>query len=128
VKTLSQRAASVVLLAATTGVALGCAPGRPDAAATAPGSPGTIARQTVANFLSLSFDQTRLLQLEAVEFADASLGCPEPGFGYAQVVTPGYRARVAADGREFDVRVAGNRGRICARSGNAGSSGRPTDR
>jgi len=28
---------------------------------------------------------------EAVDWADSSLGCPEPGMGYMQVITPGYR-------------------------------------
>ncbi len=29
-------------------------------------------------------------KVEAVSWPDASLGCPEPGMVYAQVVTPGY--------------------------------------
>lgn len=55
----------------------------------------------------------RLLRLEAVEFRDASLGCPQPGMAYAQVITPGYRVWLDANGRRFDVRVAGDGGRIC---------------
>ncbi len=108
-----------------TSAALGCGPTRPGVPA--PGSPGATARQAVADYLSVPIEQTRLLQLEAVEFPDASLGCPEPGFGYAQVITPGYRARVAAEGREFDVRVAGNRGRVCERPGNASPGSQPAE-
>ncbi|MCY4114549.1 MAG: hypothetical protein OXG33_11530 [Chloroflexi bacterium] len=32
-----------------------------------------------------------LTSSEAVDWSDASLGCPKEGFGYAQVITPGYK-------------------------------------
>ncbi len=39
--------------------------------------------------------------VESVEWRDASLGCPQPGMLYAQVITPGYRIVLAAAGREY---------------------------
>jgi len=32
-----------------------------------------------------------LISSEAMDWSDASLGCPREGFGYAQVITPGYK-------------------------------------
>ena len=45
--------------------------------------------------------------LEPVEWNDASLGCPQPGRMYAQVVTPGYRVTLAGpSGENYDVHTA----------------------
>lgn len=78
--------------------------------------PGEVAKHVIAEFLSLPATEMTLVSLEATNFNDASLGCPKPGMSYAQVITPGYRAVVEADGRRFDVRVSGTHGRICRRN------------
>ncbi len=64
----------------------------------------------------------RLVSIETVEWPDTSLGCPEPGKFYAQVITPGYRIVVRAAGTDYDYHTdrAGNfvlcvRGRPSAR-------------
>jgi hypothetical protein len=49
------------------------------------------AREDLADRLSIAVDQISLTEVEAVEWPDASLGCPEPGKVYAQMVTSGYR-------------------------------------
>ncbi len=79
-----------------------------------PAGPGDIALQAVAHALRIPPAGARVVSTEARDFPDASLGCPQPGMAYAQVITPGYRVFVEADGRRFDVRVAGNHGRICS--------------
>lgn len=43
---------------------------------------------------------------EEEEFSDASLGCPEPGSSYAQVVTPGFKVMLSANDVVYDYRVA----------------------
>ena len=43
------------------------------------------------------------------EFPDASLGVPEPGTSYAQVITPGYIIRLRAGGKIYEYRAAENR-------------------
>lgn len=75
--------------------------------------PAAIARQLVADLLSLPVAEITLVSSEAKNFADASLDCPAPGMSYAQVITPGHRIIVEADGRRFDVRVSGTFGKIC---------------
>lgn len=78
-----------------------------------PTGPEAIALQAVADALGIPPTGARVITSEFRDFPDASLGCPQPGMAYAQVITPGHRVLVEADGRRFDVRVAGNRGRIC---------------
>jgi hypothetical protein len=77
--------------------------------------PENVAKKVVADFLSLPMDDVSLVSLEAIEFNDSSLGCPEPGMSYLQALTPGYRVVLEADGRRFDVRVSAGHGRICHR-------------
>ena len=76
-------------------------------------APEAIALQSVADALGIAPTGARVISSEFRDFPDASLGCPQPGMAYAQVITPGYRVLVEADGRRFDVRVAGTQGRIC---------------
>lgn len=40
--------------------------------------------------------------VEAVTWADGSLGCPEPGMAYTMALVPGYRIRVRAEGQLLD--------------------------
>jgi hypothetical protein len=42
---------------------------------------------------------------EFVEWPDGSLGCPEPGMLYPQVITPGYRVEVTHPGGTLDFRL-----------------------
>ncbi len=46
-----------------------------------------------------------LLSVEPETFSDTSLGCPEPGKMYAQVMTPGFVVLLDADGVQLDYRV-----------------------
>ncbi len=75
--------------------------------------PEAIAIGTVAAQTGLAPDQFNVISSEAVNFSDASLGCPQPGMAYPQVITPGYRVLIEGDGQNFDVRVSGRRGLIC---------------
>lgn len=47
--------------------------------------------------------------VEATEFPDTSLGVPEKGRMYAQVVTPGYIIKLVADGTVYTYHAGGNR-------------------
>jgi hypothetical protein len=51
--------------------------------------------------IGVSPDRITLVSVEAGEWSDASLGCPQEGFMYAQVVTPGYLIIFAVDGSEY---------------------------
>jgi hypothetical protein len=43
-----------------------------------------------ATHLSVTRDQLRIDQIEPRQWPDSSLGCPQPGQLYSQVVTPGF--------------------------------------
>jgi hypothetical protein len=47
-----------------------------------------------------------VLVAEARDWPDSSLGCPEDGMMYTQVITPGYRVVVEAGGAEYDYRAS----------------------
>lgn len=56
----------------------------------------------IADDLGLSESDVQVLITEPREWPDASLGCPEPGHAYADVITPGYLIVVQAGGEEFE--------------------------
>ena len=103
------------------------APAIAERSAVASSDPGEVAKQAVADFLSIPIVEITLVSVEAKEFGDPSLGCPEPGMAYAQVITPGHRVVVEADGRRFDVRVAGEHGKICRKPADRELPARPDD-
>jgi len=45
--------------------------------------------------------EIKLVSIEAVEWSDSSLGCPQEGFMYAQVITPGYLLLFEVDGVQY---------------------------
>jgi hypothetical protein len=49
------------------------------------------ARSAAARRLNVPQERVTIVRAEPVEWPDASLGCPEPGRVYAQVITPGFR-------------------------------------
>ncbi len=63
------------------------------------------AKTDLAQSLNITADQIQVVKVEAVEWPDASLGCPKPGMMYAQVVTPGYHIILSVGGQEYDYRA-----------------------
>jgi hypothetical protein len=51
-----------------------------------------------------------------VEWPDASLGCPQKGTSYAQVVVPGYSVRVKIDAGLHSVHVGGGQAVVCGQA------------
>lgn len=49
------------------------------------------ARSDLTTRLGIAADTIRLVALEAVEWRDTSIGCPQFGKSYAQVIVPGFR-------------------------------------
>jgi hypothetical protein len=54
-----------------------------------------------------------VLSFTPTDFPDASLGCPQPSTMSAQVITPGYQVILAANGSEYDYRLAGETVMLC---------------
>jgi hypothetical protein len=60
-----------------------------------------LAKADLAQRLDIDPDEITVQSVEPTEFPDASLGVPEPGTAYAQVVTPGYIIDLAAAGQTY---------------------------
>lgn len=51
---------------------------------------------------SIDREQITVVAVESVKWPDTSLGCPQPGMMYAQVITPGYRILLSYDGQIYE--------------------------
>ena len=65
----------------------------------------------LASRLKISEDQITVISAEAKKWGDTSLGCPEEGMNYAQILTPGYRIILEYNGIQYDYRT-GDMGKI----------------
>jgi hypothetical protein len=61
-----------------------------------------VAIGALASEIGVPREQIVVARVEAHEWPDSSLGCPQPGRAYLQVVTPGYRIFLVAGGREYE--------------------------
>jgi hypothetical protein len=61
-----------------------------------------LAREDLARKLDLSPGEIWVSSVEAVEWSDSSLGCPQPGMDYAQVITPGFLIVLEAAGQTYE--------------------------
>lgn len=68
-------------------------------------SEAEVAVAFLADELGVPAEDIEVLSVEMYEWPDASLGCPEPGKSYAQVVTEGYRILLRAKEEEYEVRT-----------------------
>ena len=76
---------------------LGSAPG-PDDAETAVDR----AREDLANRKGIDKEQITVVAVKEVNWPDTSLGCPEPGMMYAQVITLGHRIILSYAGQTYE--------------------------
>ncbi|MEK6752472.1 MAG: hypothetical protein AABZ00_09420 [Chloroflexota bacterium] len=60
-----------------------------------------IAMNNLAKKLQINADQIRISSMEAVTWPDGSLGCPQLGGMYTQVITPGYKLILEANGKPY---------------------------
>lgn len=74
---------------------------RPTPAMSAPG-PVAAAVQALAARLNVPESAITVVSWEPVDWPDTSLGCPEPGMMYAQVITPGYRVVLEVEGKTYE--------------------------
>ncbi len=60
--------------------------------------------------LGVSADQLIVVMTAQRDWSDSSLGCPEPGRTYAQVITPGYAVTIDTDDLVTEIQVNTDRG------------------
>lgn len=59
-------------------------------------------REDLSKRLSISAAQISLVEVAEVEWSDSSLGCPQAGMDYLQMITPGYRILLGANGQQYE--------------------------
>lgn len=72
-------------------------PGVPDLEAAI----GHTVSQDLARRLGTDISRITVLNVEAKEWSDSSLGCPAPGMNYLMVITPGYQVILEASGQTY---------------------------
>ncbi|MFO7741722.1 MAG: hypothetical protein R6X31_05335 [Anaerolineae bacterium] len=75
--------------------------------------------------LEVEAERIEVKSVEPKEFSDASLGVPEPGRSYAQVIVPGYVIRLEANGEVYEYHAAGERVVLVPKAAEEGPSGEP---
>ncbi len=61
-----------------------------------------LVKQDLAKQLSVTVDQITVVSVTPMEWPDSSLGCPQPGMAYSQIVTPGYRIILSQGQKQYD--------------------------
>ncbi len=74
------------------------------------------ARNDVAARAGVPPEAVGIVRVEAVEWPDTSLGCPQPGMLYAQVMTPGYLIILEAAGKRYEFHTDRQRLVLCRES------------
>lgn len=77
------------------------------------------ARGDLAQRLGIAATAITVRTVESVDWPDASLGCPQPGMMYAQVITPGYRIVLEAGGERYEYHGSTNNVVFCSMPGEA---------
>ena len=68
-----------------------------------------MAKADLAARLSIPIDKVEVVEQQSVTWRDSSLGCPQPGMQYMQVLVEGMRLRLRANGQTYDYHSGGNR-------------------
>ncbi len=83
------------------------------------------ARRDLASRMGVAVEDVQMMEFQAVDWPDSSLGCPEPGKMYLQVITPGYRVVLQAAGQTYEYHTnQGNRAVLCEK----GATGLPSSK
>ncbi|NBD36837.1 MAG: hypothetical protein GVY30_12685 [Chloroflexi bacterium] len=89
-----------------------CAPSVPEATVEIPEEADALVKKAtkdLADRLDIVPGNVVVESVTETEFRDASLGVPEPGKSYAQVITPGYIIVLRAEGGTYEYHAADNR-------------------
>lgn len=74
-----------------------------------------IAAAALAESLEVPVSLITVDSVRAVTWPDGSIGCPEPGVGYAQVLTPGHKITLRAEGKIYVMHEANGHAVLCNR-------------
>jgi hypothetical protein len=60
-----------------------------------------LSRDDLSQRFGVNPDLVKIQTIESVEWSDSSLGNPQPGEVYSQVITPGFRMLLEVDGSVY---------------------------
>ena len=80
----------------------------------------TQAQSDLAERLNVAPEKITIVEAESVMWPDSSLGCPQPGMMYAQVITPGYRFVLEHDNQQYDYHAGNGVVVLCEQEEGAG--------
>jgi hypothetical protein len=72
-----------------------------------------VAKSELVQQLGIGEDKVVVEEVMRATWRDTSLGCPQKGMMYAQVITPGYRVWLRVGDTRYDVHVGGDRAVVC---------------
>ena len=61
-------------------------------------------------------DQVVVVSAETKTYPDGSLGCPQPGMAYTQMIVDGWKIVAEANGVSYDYRGSGANFRLCSQT------------
>lgn len=76
------------------------------------------AQEALANWLGIPKQEIEVVGVDEVEWPDTSLGCPEPGMVYAQMIVPGHRVMMRVGDEVYEYHSGGGQGVLCDGEGN----------
>lgn len=74
------------------------------------------AKEELGKMIKINEDKIEVLEVEAVDWPNSSLGCPKKGGIYLQIIVPGYRIKLKALNKEYVFHAGLNRVIICQKS------------
>ncbi|MGH8242193.1 MAG: hypothetical protein ACRETY_02455, partial [Steroidobacteraceae bacterium] len=72
--------------------------------------------RALAAELQVPEDRIQVDTIRAVEWPDSSIGCPQPGRAYLQVITPGHKVTLRAEGQVHVVHEAKGSAFVCEKT------------
>ena len=84
-------------------------------------------RSDVAARSGLAADAIRLVSARAMRWNDGSMGCPQPGQSYMQVILDGFQVILEAQGRSYDYRTDTRGGLVLCENPPPNPGGQPRD-
>ena len=67
------------------------------------------AKDDLANRTNIPFDQIEVVSVQSMTWPDSSMGCPQPGMAYTQVLQDGLLIQLQAGGFNYNYHSGGNR-------------------
>ena len=68
-----------------------------------------LAKNDLAARLSVPIETIQVVEQQSVTWRDSSLGCPQPGMQYMQVLIEGMLLRLSVNGQVYNYHMGGNR-------------------